>query len=503
MSTSISVVGCGYLGTAHAACLAELGFDVLGVDVDPVKVDTLSAGTVPFFEPGLESLLRKHVGSGRLRFSTSYAEAADVADVHFLCVGTPQRPESNAADVSQVEKAVDALAPSLQRPCVVVGKSTVPVGTAAALAAKLVERAPAGDGVELAWSPEFLREGHAVEDSLRPSRLVFGVAGARAEKVLRGVYAGPIAAGTRLVVCDYPTAELTKGAANAFLATKISFINAIADLCEAAGADVTVLADAIGCDPRIGRAFLDAGLGFGGGCLPKDIRALLARAGELGVGGSLEFLREVDAINQRRRQRAVELVAELLDRPWPESRVAVLGAAFKPDSDDVRDSPALDVAGRLHWNGAHVTVHDPKAMGRARQLWPSLSYADTVEEACRGAHVVLVLTEWRPFRELDPDALRRVVARPVILDARNCLDPRRWQLGGWTYRGLGRAPGTGPGAPAVPRSGRRACVRCAPRERLGDPVDLQFVANEWAYPRERGGDPPTDATPYGGQVSNG
>ncbi|HYJ68141.1 MAG TPA: UDP-glucose/GDP-mannose dehydrogenase family protein [Nocardioidaceae bacterium] len=448
MSVRISVIGCGYLGVTHAACMAELGFDVLGVDVDTDRVASLKAGIVPFYEPDLEPLVRKHVESGRLSFTTSYADVADFADVHFVCVATPQRDGDFAADLSYIDQVIHDLAPLLMRPCAVVGKSTVPVGTAEGLAGRLVELAPAGHSVELAWNPEFLREGHAVEDTLRPDRLVFGLADAgqsgrsgrsgRTESVLREVYATPIAAGTPVVVTDYPTAELAKVAANSFLATKISFINAMAELCEATGGDVTMLADAIGHDRRIGRSFLDAGLGFGGGCLPKDIRAFMARAGELGVGEALTFLREVDAINQRRRERIVEIASDLLTRPWPGSRIAVLGAAFKPNSDDIRDSPALNVAGRLHLYGAHVTVHDPQAMDGARRLWPTLCYADSVAEACAGAHVVLVLTEWQEFRELDPYLLADVVDQPAVVDGRNCLNPAKWRAAGWTYRGMGR-----------------------------------------------------------------
>jgi UDPglucose 6-dehydrogenase len=440
MGPRITVVGCGYLGATHAACMAELGFDVLGIDVDEERVQALQDARVPFFEPGLEPMLRKHVETGRLRFTTSWAEVADFGDVHFVCVSTPQRDGELAADVSHVDAAVESLAPLLQRPCVVAGKSTVPVGTAARLAQRLTELAPAGDQVELAWNPEFLREGFALDDTLHPGRLVFGLApgSVRAEAVLREVFAESIAAGTPVVLADLATAELTKSAANSFLATKISFINAMAELCEATGADVSVLADAIGHDPRIGRQFLNAGLGFGGGCLPKDIRGFMARAGELGAGDALTFLREVDAINQRRRARVVDMAAELVGRPWAGAKVAVLGAAFKPESDDIRDSPALNVAGRIHLFGAHVRVHDPQAMDNARRLWPTLHYAGSVMEACRGADVVLVLTEWRQFRELDPTALAGVVASPAIVDGRNCLDPAAWRSAGWTYRALGR-----------------------------------------------------------------
>jgi UDPglucose 6-dehydrogenase len=441
MPLRITVVGCGYLGATHAACMAELGFEVLGIDVDADRIAALQDARLPFFEPGLEPLLRKHVESGRLSFTTSFAEVAEFGDVHFLCVSTPQRDGELAADTSYIEAAVASLAPLLERACVVVGKSTVPVGAAESLDARIHALAPAGEGVALAWNPEFLREGFAVEDTLKPDRLVFGLPTAdpdRAETVLREVYAEPIAAGTPVVLADLATAQLAKSAANAFLATKISFINAMAELCEATGADVTVLADAIGRDARIGRRFLNAGLGFGGGCLPKDIRGFMARAGELGAGDALTFLREVDAINQRRRARVVDMTAELIDRSWPGAKVAVLGAAFKPESDDIRDSPALNVAGRLHLFGAHVRVHDPQAMDNARRLWPTLHYAESVVEACRGADVVLLLTEWEQFRRLDPVMLAEIVATPAIVDGRNCLDPREWREAGWTYRALGR-----------------------------------------------------------------
>jgi UDPglucose 6-dehydrogenase len=436
---SVTVVGTGYLGATHAACLAELGFDVLGMDVDEAKIAALSEGRVPFYEPALADLVAKHVASGKLRFTTSYAEVAAFADVHFLCAGTPQRIGELAADLSQVDGAFGGLARHLDRPCLLVGKSTVPVGTAARLADLVATTAPAGAAAELAWNPEFLREGHAVADTLRPDRLVVGVRGARAEEVLREVYADLLAAGVPFLVTDFATAELVKVAANAFLATKISFINAMAEVCQAAGGDVTALADALGHDPRIGRRFLNAGLGFGGGCLPKDIRAFMARAGELGVSEALTFLREVDAINLRQRARAVEISRELCDGVLVGRRIAVLGAAFKPESDDVRDSPALDVAGQLQLSGAQVSVFDPKAMANAAARFPTLSYAESAEDACADADLVLHLTEWQAFRDLDPAKLAEVVARPVVLDARNALDPVAWRAAGWTYRGFGRS----------------------------------------------------------------
>ncbi|MDQ1713189.1 MAG: UDPglucose 6-dehydrogenase [Frankiaceae bacterium] len=439
MSHRLTVFGTGYLGATHAVCMAELGYDVLGVDVDAAKVATLAGGEVPFYEPGLEPLLRKNVDAGRLRFTTSYAEAAAFGDVHFVCVGTPQKAGEYAADMTFVDSVVTGLAPHLTRECVVVGKSTVPVGTAARLAARLAAEAPAGAGVELAWNPEFLREGFAVEDTLRPDRLVFGVRdGGRAERVLREVFAPLIEVGTPVVVTDLPTAELVKVSANAFLATKISFINAMAEVCEVAHADVKKLSEALSYDTRIGGRFLHAGLGFGGGCLPKDIRAFMARAGELGVDQALSFLREVDAINQRRRARMVDLARELVGGSFHEMRIAVLGAAFKPNSDDIRDSPSLDVSSTIHRSGGTVTVYDPAAMDNARRLHPELRYADSAVEAATGADVVLHLTEWREFRDMDPAAISGVVRERRIVDGRNALDPARWRDAGWTYRALGR-----------------------------------------------------------------
>jgi UDPglucose 6-dehydrogenase len=433
----ITVIGCGYLGTTHAAAMAELGHEVLGMETDPAKRASLTVGEVPMFEPGLSDLLSRHVASGRLRFTDSYEEVAAFGDLHFVCVGTPQRPESLAADVSQVETAIARLAPHLTRPSVVIGKSTVPVGTAERMAALLTELSPAGADALLAWNPEFLREGYAVEDSMRPDRIVIGVADERAEKALRDFYATVIDAGTPVVVTDYATAELVKVAANAFLATKISFINAMAEVCEVTDADVVDLADAIGYDARIGRRFLQAGIGFGGGCLPKDIRAFVHRAGELGVEDAMTFLRQVDDINQRQRERVVGIVAGMVGQ-LAGARIGVWGAAFKPDSDDVRDSPALWIAGQLHLRGARVSIYDPRANGTAAVAFPTLSYAGSAVEACRDADVVLHLTEWPEFRDISPSDLAHVVSRPRLFDGRNVLDHDAWRAAGWTVRGLGR-----------------------------------------------------------------
>ncbi len=436
----LTVLGAGYLGITHAASLASLGFDVLGVDTDAARVARLNAGELPIYEPGLGDLVASGLKTRRLRFTTSYPEAAAVGDVHFICTGTPQQPGSDAADLSQVNSCVAALAPLLDRPCLVAGKSTVPVGTARRLAAEL---AAAGAGAELAWNPEFLREGNAVNDTLAPDRIVAGVTSARAEGILREVYAKQLANGTPFIVTDLETAELAKGAANAFLATKISFINAMAEICEAAGGDVRALAEVLGADQRIGRSFLRAGLGFGGGCLPKDLRAFSARAGELGIGDTLAFLREVDAINLRRRARTADLAAELAGGNLAGAGICVLGAAFKPGSDHVRDSPALDVAEILTGLGARVTVYDPAAMGNARRVSPDLHYAGSLTEAARDAQVVLLLTEWPEFAALTPARLDGIVARRNIIDARNVLDPAQWREAGWDYRALGVATGAG------------------------------------------------------------
>ena len=438
----ISVLGTGYLGATHAACLAACGHHVIGVDTNAERVRSLSAAVVPFHEPGLEHLLVEGVRSGRLRFAGDYAAAAD-AEVHFLCVGTPQRAGSYAADLSALKSAVESLAPLLERPCLVVGKSTVPVGTAASVRDRLRSLAPAGDGVEVAWNPEFLREGHAVEDSLQPDRLVFGVESDGADQVLREVYAPVLRRGIPCVRTDLPTAELAKVAANAMLATRISLVNLLAEVCEAADADVADLTEILGHDVRIGASFLTPGVGFGGGCLPKDTRAFVARAEELGLGEPAALLREVDAVNMRQRARTVDLAAAMVGE-LAGSTLAVLGAAFKAGSDDVRDSPALDVAATLQARGARVRVYDPQAGRSARRAQPSLSYADTAEAACRGADLLLVLTDWPEFRGLDPVSLADSMATPRVLDGRLVLDPDKWRGAGWHFRALGRGLGRQP-----------------------------------------------------------
>ncbi len=443
----LAVIGTGYLGATHAASMAELGMTVVGVDTDPAKVASLSASTVPFFEPGLEELLARGVEDGRLSFTSDLDAAVAGADVAFVCVGTPQAPGSNAADVRYVDAAVAGAAAAATGDLLIVGKSTVPVGTAdrlrevvaaAAAGAVAAGTLPEDARVELVWNPEFLREGKAVFDTLTPDRIVVGGASPEAEELIKAVYATSLASGTPYVSCDLPTAELVKVSANAFLATKISFINAISQVCELAGADVAVLADAIGHDVRIGRQFLNAGLGFGGGCLPKDIRALMHRAGELNAGWAVSLLQDVDEINMWQRQRVHDMTVDACGGSVLNRRIGVLGAAFKPLTDDVRDSPALNVAAALHLRGAQVTVYDPEAGEAAKRLFPTLTYAPSTEEAVSGVDVVLLLTEWEEFRTADPAALAPLTHRPLLIDARACIDPATWRAAGWEVRTLGR-----------------------------------------------------------------
>jgi UDPglucose 6-dehydrogenase len=414
--------------------MASLGFEVIGYDTETSKIELLSKGKVPFYEPELEDLLAEQIKSGRLTFTTNINDLAD-ADVHFICVGTPQIKGGNAADLKYVDSALEAIAKIVKPGGLVVGKSTVPVGTATRLRNRLLELNPKAD---LAWNPEFLREGFAVEDTLRPNRLVVGVVNDSAEKILKEVYASNLKENTPWVRADLPTAELVKVAANSFLATKISFINAMAEICEAAGGDVTVLAKAIGYDPRIGSRFLQAGIGFGGGCLPKDIRAFMARAEELGAKQAVEFLKEIDAINLRARQRIIELVRKDLSENLQGKKVAILGAAFKPDSDDVRDSPALDIAAQIQAAGAVVIVHDPKAIANAQKRFPALQFAEDINSTLKDAEIVLHLTEWKIYREINPAEVKSLVKSAIMIDGRNALDRELWQSAGWKFRALGR-----------------------------------------------------------------
>ena len=436
----ISVIGTGYLGVTHAACMASLGHDVVALDVDQDKVTSLAAGIVPFHEPGLPELLQESLSAEKIHFTTDWTDVASQADVHFLCVGTPQSPESPAADLSQIKSAISSLAPLLTKPCLIVGKSTVPVGTAKWISEYLIANSPAGKGVHLVWNPEFLREGFAVEDTLHPDRIVLGIQNEEDVSVLTDIYASALEGSTPLVVTDYATAELVKVAANAFLATKISFINAFAYLADEVGADVGTLADAIGHDTRIGRRFLNAGIGFGGGCLPKDIRALQARANELGLSEHFEFLKNVDDVNKSRRDYVVELATRNLGSISGKT-IAILGAAFKPDSDDIRDSPALDIALMLSAGGANVRLHDPVALPQVRSRNLPILAIDNVEDVFDGADLVLHLTEWKVYRDLDPQIIAAKVSQKRIIDGRNCLNLDLWKNAGWQITYLGK-PGS-------------------------------------------------------------
>lgn len=432
----LSVLGAGYLGAIHATCMAHLGHEVRVYDVDAGKIETLANGATPFYEPGFNELLEPTLATGRLKFTNSAAEAIQGAEVHFICVGTPQQQGSDAADLRYVDSAFRTVVENADCAGTIVGKSTVPVGTAQRLSDTLVSEGL--DSLQVAWNPEFLREGTAIEDTLRPDRLVFGVRSESAEKVLVEVYSSLLSDGIPSITTDLATSEMVKVAANSFLATKISFINAMAEICEVANADVVTLSRALGYDARIGSRFLNAGLGFGGGCLPKDIRAFSARAGEIGAPDAVGFLREIDKINLRRRERVVSLVGSILDGDYLGRRIAVLGAAFKPNSDDVRDSPALSVAAALHLKGASVHVHDPEAIENAKKRFPTLTYCERIEDACKDAELIVLATEWGVYRDIDPAEFASLVRRTTLIDARNALDHERWMEAGWSVHALGR-----------------------------------------------------------------
>lgn len=432
----LSVLGAGYLGAVHATCMAHLGHTVKVYDINAERIGRLAAGVTPFYEPGFAELLTTTLASGRLTFTESARDAIRGAEVHFICVGTPQQQGSEAADLRYVDAAFETILSHADSAGTIVGKSTVPVGTARRLADSVPGALPAQ--LEIAWNPEFLREGTAIEDTLNPDRLVFGVESAAAERALLDVYADLISAGVPYITTDLATSEMAKVAANSFLATKISFINAMAEICEVASADVVTLSRVLGFDQRIGSRFLNAGLGFGGGCLPKDIRAFSARAAELGAPDAVSFLSEVDKINLRRRERLVSVVVNSCGGELEGRNIAVLGAAFKPNSDDVRDSPALHVAAAIQGGGATVRVHDPRAIDNAQQLFPELTYCGNVDIACRDADVVVLATEWDEYRSLDPSVVRAVVRRPVLVDARNALDHGDWSASGWQVHALGR-----------------------------------------------------------------
>jgi UDPglucose 6-dehydrogenase len=431
----VTVIGLGYLGATHAVAMAKLGHEVLGIEPDPKKLDALKAGILPFHEPGLDRALQEVINDGSISFANQHDERSGEAALHFICVGTPQVAGSEAADTSYVFAASEELAKWISETAVVAGKSTVPVGTAKALKNKM--SAVAGFEVNLAWNPEFLREGTALEDSLNPDRIVIGTWNEHSKKVLREVYKPIIDRGTPFLELDVPTAELVKVSANAFLATKISFINAMAEIAEVSGADTVALAKAIGYDERIGNKFLRTGIGFGGGCLPKDIRGFMARAEELGVGSAVEFLKDIDSINLRRRDKVVELAQkELVDLKG--KKITMLGISFKPDSDDLRDSPALEISQRLVALGARVVVHDPIALGALATRDGSLETEADLMTALKDAELVILGTEWTEYRALDPVEAARVVATKSVIDGRNVLDVAAWQAAGFKVQALGR-----------------------------------------------------------------
>jgi UDPglucose 6-dehydrogenase len=433
----ISVFGAGYLGAIHATCMAHLGHDVTAYDIDVSKISMLADGKPPFYEPGFEELLVTTLDSGKLKFTNSPEEAVRGAQLHFICVGTPQLQSADGADLRYLDAAFDVIVEHSDRPGLIVGKSTVPVGTAHRLSETLLHT---GNAVALAvaWNPEFLREGTAIEDTLRPDRLVFGVESDASEALLKEVYGNLLLNGVPFITTDLATSEMVKVAANSFLATKISFINAMAEICEVANADVLTLSRALGYDERIGSRYLHAGLGFGGGCLPKDIRAFSARAGELGAADAVSFLREIDKINQRRRERLVSVVSGIVGGDFLGKKIAVLGASFKPNSDDVRDSPALNVAAAMHLKGASVRVHDPKAIENAKRLFPTLTYCSNIEDACRNVEVLVLATEWDEYQNIDPVSFRGLVRRPILVDARNAMNHEVWAQSGWQVHALGR-----------------------------------------------------------------
>ena len=434
MTLKVSVIGLGYLGATHCVAMSKLGHTVIGIEPNQAKIDSLKTGKAGFFEPGLDEELANQISSGRLTFQSSHDEGSKDVDVHFICVGTPQKEGSLAADTSYLHAAIRDLAPYLSQDAVVVGKSTVPVGTAALLTVELTNLA--GFAPNLAWNPEFLREGTALEDSLSPDRLVVGVTNEHSEKMLREVFAPMISSGIPFIVTDLATAELVKAAANAFLATKISFINAMAEIAEVSGADATQLATAIGYDERIGNKFLRNGVGFGGGCLPKDIRALMARAEELGVGQSVAYLKEIDKINIRRRDRVIDMLTQELG-DLKGKKVLVLGAAFKPDSDDVRDSPALEIALLINKAGAQAIVHDPIALEGVNKKHPELTTEQDLDKAFAGVDAVVLATEWQEYRTFDPSTIQ-AIANKLVIDGRNVIDIAKWQQAGFKVLALGK-----------------------------------------------------------------
>ena len=429
----LTIIGSGYVGLTTGACFAEVGHHVVCVDNDEQKIHTLLEGGIPIYEPGLADLVRKNVASRRLRFTSSTAEGVEHGEVLFIAVPTPQR-EDGSVDLSFIEKVARDIAQHLQSYRVVVDKSTVPVRTGEKVTQTIRRYAQPGVEFDVVSNPEFLREGSAVADLMKPDRIVIGGNSDRALALMQKAYE-PFAA--PVIVTDINSAELIKHAANSFLALKISYINAIAEICEASGADVRKVADGVGADKRIGRAFLNAGLGYGGSCFPKDVAAFISISQELGV--SFDLLKEVERLNAYQLDRFLKGVREAL---WilKDKRIAVWGLSFKPNTDDVRCSVAVNLVERLVAEGAHVSVYDPKAMEKARALplAEKVEFASSALAAAKDAEALIIATEWPEFAAVDLGQLRETMRTPLIFDGRNLLDPTVAAEFGFQYRGVGK-----------------------------------------------------------------
>ena len=431
---NICVVGTGYVGLVTGAVFADLGNDVVCVDNDRAKIEALKAGRMPIYEPGLEEMVARNVGDRRLSFTTDLGTGIRHGDVIFIAVGTPPK-DSGETDLSHVEAVAAEIGRCMDRYKVVVNKSTVPVGTGELVREVIGRHQPRPVEFDVVSNPEFLREGSAIEDTLRPDRIVIGAPTQQVAMTLVELYA-PIE--RPMIITDLPSAEVIKYASNAFLAAKISFINAIANICEAAGADVTQVMKGMGLDPRIGGAFLQAGLGYGGSCFPKDVDSLIHTAGRLGY--DFKFLRSIVEINRERAAHLVETVAKALG-PLDDKTVAVLGLAFKPNTDDMREAKSVEVVQLLHAAGATIRAYDPAAMDNARRLLPAgVTFSDSPYEAAEGAHAAVLVTEWNEFKYLNLERLRGLLKRPVIFDGRNLWEPERMRRLGFTYYSVGRKP---------------------------------------------------------------
>jgi UDPglucose 6-dehydrogenase len=431
---NICVVGTGYVGLVTGAVFADLGNDVICVDNAIKKIEALRAGQMPIYEPGLEEMVIRNKDDGRLTFSTDLPAAVRQADVIFIAVGTPPK-ETGETDLSHVEAVAAEIGRSMERYKVVVNKSTVPVGTGEFVREVITRHQPRPLDFDVVSNPEFLREGSAIEDTLRPDRIVIGAPNQQVAMTLVELYA-PLE--RPMIITDLPSAEVIKYASNAFLAAKISFINAIANICEAAGADVSQVMKGMGLDSRIGMQFLQAGLGYGGSCFPKDVDSLIHTASQLGY--DFKLLRSVVEINKERAAHLVEMMRKAIG-PLEDKTIAVLGLAFKPNTDDMREAKSLEVVRVLYAAGAQIRAYDPVAMDNARALMPEdVVFCESAYEAAAGADGVALLTEWNEFKYLNLDRLRGLLRRPVIFDARNLYEPERMRRLGFEYYSIGRKP---------------------------------------------------------------